>query len=195
MDDNILIKAYISGDYSAFVTLYKRHKGGVYRYVKRQLNDPSKVDDVFQEIWAKVVNRIDTFNHTSSFTTWLYAIARNNLIDEVRHMRVVEKAIDTEASTEQTASVSSIHTPNMLLSTENKKKAIEHCINQLPLHQKDCFLLKEESGLTAPEISKIVNAGVEATKSRLRSAYKNLRQCLQVKLEIDDGASDLEQGA
>lgn len=202
MDDSALVKAYLSGDYPAFVTLYERHKGGIYRYIKRQLNEQSKTDDLFQEVWAKVVNRLETFNHNASFTTWLYAIARNSLIDEVRHMAVVDKTFDTssdtsegETSNEHIAPVSNLHSPRKQHDTARTKYAIEHCLHQLPLHQKDCFLLKEESGLTAPEIATIVDAGIEATKSRLRSAYKNLRQCLQVKLGLGDDAGDLEQGA
>ncbi|MEM0911672.1 MAG: sigma-70 family RNA polymerase sigma factor [Pseudomonadota bacterium] len=195
MEDNALVNAYLSGDYAAFVTLYDRHKGGVYRYVKRQLDNPSKTDDVFQDIWAKVIKRLDSFAHDASFSTWLYTIARNSLIDEVRHMRVVDKTIDESVSSDNVASITSIHSPRASHTNVLKKQAINECINQLPLHQKDCFLLKEESGLTASEIASIVDAGLEATKSRLRSAYKNLRHCLQPKLGFTDGANDLEQGA
>ena len=195
MEDNALIKAYLTGDYAAFVTLYERHKGGVYRYILRQLNERNKVDDLFQDTWAKVVKSIDTFNQESSFKTWLYSIARNGLVDEVRHMRVVENVIEHESDEQTAASVTSIYTPKNLLNADRQRNAINHCINKLPVHQRECFLLKEESGLPASDIAIIVNAELEATKSRIRTAYRNLRQCLQVKLGFDRSESDLEQGA
>jgi RNA polymerase sigma-70 factor (ECF subfamily) len=58
---------------------------------------------------------------------------------------------------------------------------LKQCIGQLPQAQKDSFLLKEEAGLTVKDIVIILNTSFEASKSRLRYAYENLRQCLHVK--------------
>jgi hypothetical protein len=58
---------------------------------------------------------------------------------------------------------------------------LKQCIGQLPQAQKDSFLLKEEAGLTVKDIVIILNTSFEASKSRLRYAYENPRQCLHVK--------------
>jgi RNA polymerase sigma-70 factor (ECF subfamily) len=60
-------------------------------------------------------------------------------------------------------------------------ESLKQCIGQLPQAQKDSFLLKEEAGLTVKDIATILNISFEASKSRLRYAYVNLRQCLYVK--------------
>jgi RNA polymerase sigma-70 factor (ECF subfamily) len=58
---------------------------------------------------------------------------------------------------------------------------LKHCIGQLSQAQKDSFLLKEEAGLSVKDIASILNTSFEASKSRLRYAYENLRQCLLLK--------------
>jgi RNA polymerase sigma-70 factor (ECF subfamily) len=60
-------------------------------------------------------------------------------------------------------------------------ESLKHCIAQLPQAQKDSFLLKEEAGLSVKDIATVLNTSFEASKSRLRYAYENLRQCLHLK--------------
>ena len=59
--------------------------------------------------------------------------------------------------------------------------SLKQCIGQLPLVKKDSFVLKEDAGLSVKEIALVLNTSFEASKSRLRYAYDNLRQCLHVK--------------
>ena len=192
MKDDELIKLYLKGDHDSFIHLYERHKGGVYRYLLRQLNEPSMVEDLFQEVWGKVINKLSSYASDASFKTWLYTIARHQLIDHIRHIKVVDRVIDGSSEfTEENHSNSM--SPDQLHTTSMQKNAINHCLDKLPMHQKDCFLLKEETGLSAKQIAIIVNAGLEATKSRLRSAYSNLYQCLKVQLGVD-GQGDIKQG-
>ena len=198
--DNALLADYLSGDYEAFELLYSRHKGGVYRYLLRQLHQQQLVEDIFQEVWSKVIMQASSFQANASFTTWLYTIARHKIIDHIRHIKVVDKVIEPsqkQANTCSSLSESAQDTlttqtegqnttaPDTLHEQGEQANAIEYCLKKLPNHQLDCFLLREESGLSAREIALVVNAGTEATKSRLRSAYRLLRTCIESRIGKD----------
>lgn len=221
LSDNMLVKHYAEGDIAAFEQLYLRHKGGVYRYLLRQLHTQALAEDICQEVWGKVISNAQTYSdnitnetvaeqtvkeskgspatltETSqaslpSFKAWLYTIARNKVIDHVRHIKIVQQVvvpaensdlsnIDDGLSSEQSQSQDS---PETVGEQQSQATAITHCLKQLPRHQLDCFLLKEEAGFTVKMIAEITQANLEASKSRLKAAYKNLRSCLSLKLNL-----------
>jgi RNA polymerase sigma-70 factor, ECF subfamily len=201
MTDEALLAQYVDGDFSAFEELYARNKGGLYRYLSRQVHNKSLAEDLFQDVWGKVISHSQNYQQSASFRTWLYTIARNKVIDHVRHMQVVEQVIKPNCEDEQDASnsesegdvkLSQNHgesfnqsrEPDMLHNQLRQAQAIDYCMNKLPRHQLDCFLLKEEGGLTAVAIADIVDINLEAVKSRLKACYQNLRSCLSLKLEL-----------
>tara|TARA_R110000751_G_scaffold91266_3_gene179069 strand:- start:274680 stop:275339 length:660 start_codon:yes stop_codon:yes gene_type:complete len=185
--DAILIKEYAAGDLEAFKTLYSRHKGGLYRYFLRHIADPNLAEDLYQEIWSKVIIQAKHYKPTAKFTTWLYTLAHNKLVDHIRHLTVVNKVMIDSHETEMTqepvtaAQVQMLNEPENELAASRITAALNHCIGQLPQAQKDSFLLKEEAELSVKDIALVLNSSFEASKSRLRYAYENLRQCLQVK--------------
>jgi RNA polymerase sigma-70 factor (ECF subfamily) len=82
--DEDLMLAYAAGDAAAFDALYLRHKGGVYRYLVRQCGSTATADELFQDVWMKVIRARTSYAATAKFTTWLYRIAGNRLIDHWR---------------------------------------------------------------------------------------------------------------
>lgn len=185
--DTILMQQYASGDLRAFETLYNRHKGGLYRYFMRHIPESSLAEDLYQEIWNKVIVQANHYKPEAKFTTWLYTLAHNKLVDHVRHLSVVNKVVvrshcDEESESPIELNPQPMHNdPESELSSARVAVSLQLCIAQLPQAQKDSFLLKEEAGLSVKEIAVVLNTSFEASKSRLRYAYENLRQCLQVK--------------
>jgi RNA polymerase sigma-70 factor (ECF subfamily) len=185
--DTNLIQLYAAGDLLAFETLYNRHKGSLYRYFMRHIPEPSLAEDLYQEIWSKVIIKAKYYKPTAKFTTWLYTLAHNQLVDYVRHLSVINKVMvhsydeevaespkvlkQSQMDNEQESGLTNIRVAGLL----------KHCIGQLSQAQKDSFLLKEEAGLSVKDIASILNTSFEASKSRLRYAYENLRQCLLLK--------------
>jgi RNA polymerase sigma-70 factor, ECF subfamily len=186
--DETLMLSYAQGDFSAFEHLYQRHKGGLYRYFLRQLGDHALADDLFQDSWSKVISHAPTYQASAKFTTWLYTLAQHKLIDHVRHIKVVNKVIEAASSGEddnqQQPTIEGVTAlnPENQLHNSHASATLKKCIQALPLVQKDCFLLKEEAGLTVEVIAAILGANYEACKSRLRYAYDNLRQCITNKM-------------
>tara|TARA_R110002167_G_scaffold28926_21_gene96809 strand:+ start:1320 stop:1943 length:624 start_codon:yes stop_codon:yes gene_type:complete len=186
--DEILMQRYALGDFAAFEQLYQRHKGGLYRYFLRQLGNHALAEDLFQDIWSKVISQAPKYKIKAKFSTWLYTIAQHKLIDHIRHIKVVERVIEAPVSESEEAEQSQERqgvnelTPHLQLEQAHASAALKTCIQALPLVQKDCFLLKEEAGLSVEVIAQILGANYEACKSRLRYAYENLRQCISHKI-------------
>lgn len=190
-DESLMIQ-YANGDFAAFEVLYARNKGGLYRYLLRQLRNQNLTEDVFQDVWSSVIIGAADYQSSAKFTTWLYTIARNKVIDNTRHMKVVNIAIDQDVLIDDevmlindgavAASIS--QQPHAIHESAEHAVAIEYCLKKLPSHQLDCFLLREEAGLSGQDIAEVVNASLEATKSRLKMAYKSLRKCLTLKLQL-----------
>ena len=180
VDDNTLYRRYASGDFSAFEQLYARHKAGTFRFILRQLKNPQQTDDLFQQLWEKVINQAANYQPKAKFNTWLYTVARNLLIDNSRHLKVVEKNIKQSLGSEDTQAATP--GPETLHEQKRADLALKYCLSKLPPAQLESFLLREEAALSSSEIAVTVGASVEATKSRLRSAIQNLRQCITLKL-------------
>lgn len=170
-----------AGDIIAFNLLYARHKGSTYRYLLRQCRDNSLADDLMQELWTKLIKAKDNYQPSAKFTTWLYRIAHNVMIDHQRHFIIVSSNIDDEKDVELSTS-SSINSPEQVVENDKKEQHINHCLKKLPSTQLETFLLKQETDLSLQHIAEIVESSLEATKSRLRYAYDGLRKCLSISL-------------
>ncbi|MGN6512138.1 MAG: sigma-70 family RNA polymerase sigma factor, partial [Lysobacteraceae bacterium] len=85
--DEALMLAWAGGDGEAFAPLYARHRTRLYRYLLRQLREPSLADELFQDVWQRVVAARRGWTPDASFATWLYRIAHNRLADHWRALQ------------------------------------------------------------------------------------------------------------
>ncbi|HET7730892.1 MAG TPA: sigma-70 family RNA polymerase sigma factor, partial [Usitatibacter sp.] len=76
--------AYAGGDAAAFEALYARHKGALYRFVLRSVKARGEAEELFQDIWMRVIDARARYAPQAKFTTWLYTIAHNRLVDHWR---------------------------------------------------------------------------------------------------------------
>src|SRR5436305_2423099 len=82
--DEELMLAYRAGDAAAFETLYRRHRAPLYRFVLRSVKSRGLGEELFQEIWMRVIEARERYAPQAKFTTWLYTIAHNHLVDHWR---------------------------------------------------------------------------------------------------------------
>lgn len=177
MNDETLMLAYCGGDATAFEHLYSRHKGGVYRYLKRQCGNEATAEELFQDVWMNIVHARKRYEASAKFTTWLYHIAHNRLIDHYRKNSHLPTSYDDE-SADEIEDHCSLDAVAEINRGRQAEKLLD-CIGQLPEAQRESFLLKEESGLSLVEIAEVSGTGRETIKSRLRYALGALRRCLQ----------------
>ncbi|MCG9697248.1 sigma-70 family RNA polymerase sigma factor [Shewanella sp. Isolate11] len=172
---------YAQGDHQAFAQLYNKHKGALYRYFVRQMGDRQLAEDLYQETWSRVIKAAENYQSKAKFTTWLYTIAHNLLVDHYRALKPVDNFSDkAEAEHELEALLESEElSPESHSEQQLKANILSGCIALLPQVQKEAFLLSMELGLTAAGIAEVVGAGMEATKSRIRYANQALKECVQ----------------
>ncbi len=183
--------AYASGDAAAFDALYARHKGGVYRYLLRQCRQAGVAADLFQDVWMNLIRARSSYAPTAKFTTWLYRLAHNRLIDHYRasgHLTLV--SADDEAHQDAVAAIPAARSDEPQSRAENRElsERLRAALAALPPAQREAFLLQQEGGLSLAEIAELTDVGTETVKSRLRYAVGKLRAELGGQLrDLDDG--------
>ena len=170
--DEELMLAYRHGDAGAFETLYRRHRGALYRFMLRAIKQRSSAEELFQEVWIRVIEARSRYAPQARFTTWLYTIAHNLLVDHWRKKGLALASLDT-----QDVSVESANPARQAEGRESLARFLQ-ALEALPAAQREAFLLHEESGLTTAEIAAATGSNEEAAKSRLRYAMAKLKAAL-----------------
>jgi RNA polymerase sigma-70 factor (ECF subfamily) len=179
-DDATLMLRYRDGDARAFEILYERHKGPLYRYLQRMCGRREVADDLFQEVWSKVIASRGRYEVRAQFNTFLFRIAHNCAVDYFRRSgRPHEGAAqDIDDLAEQIGGAEH-ERPDAALSDAQVRRDFRRALEELPPEQRDVFVLYEESGLTLEEIGRITGVAMETAKSRLRYAVGKLRGALK----------------
>lgn len=165
--------AWAGGEVRAFEQLYARHKGPLYRFMRRQLRDASLADELFQDVWQKVISARAGWRPDAAFSTWLYRIAHNRLNDHWRAAR--HRPVAPIDSDQRIQALSDPDTPERTLDSFEERRRLQIALDELPDEQREVVLLRLERDLTLEEIGEITGAGRETVKSRLRYAMDKLR--------------------
>ena len=176
ISDEDLMLDYAQGNADAFEVLYRRYKGPMYRYILRQ-SAPQFADELFQDIWLKVISARTSYKIKAAFKTWLYRIARNRIIDHYRRQNI--RPLDNHSDSLPSIRDNERVLPENQLESHRQRERLMKAIAELPNEQREAFLLKEEAGLAINQIADITGVSHETAKSRLRYAMKKLRQQLE----------------
>jgi RNA polymerase sigma-70 factor (ECF subfamily) len=175
--DEDLMRAYAAGDAAAFDALYARHKGGVYRYLVRHCGNAGTADELFQDVWMNVIRARGTYEPSAKFTTWLYRIAHNRLIDHWRATGRAELVTPGDDDDDLLDAIPGARNdePDVRAGANEIGARIRQALAALPAVQREAFLLHQEGGLELAEIATLTGAGTETVKSRIRYAQAKLR--------------------
>lgn len=171
--DERLMLAWAAGETAAFEELYARHRLRLYRFLLRHLRDGALADELFQDVWQKVIAARAGWVPDAPFGTWLYRIAHNRLTDHWRALKYRPPA--PEDSDERAARIPDPDTPERNLSEFEQRRRLQLALDELPEEQREVLLLRLEQELTLEEIGAITGVGRETVKSRLRYAMDKLR--------------------
>lgn len=173
ISDEQLFAAYHAGDMAAFESLYARYRQPMYLFLLRRGLSKSSAEDVYHDTWIKVLEHTK-FKH-ENFKAWLYTVMRNLSIDALRKLSL--RAVDEfdEAIHQQITHVSA----QTQSEDDDCLALMNSSIIQLPLEQRDAFLLQHEAGLSLQQIADVMSTGKETIKSRLRYAMTSLKKWLE----------------
>jgi RNA polymerase sigma-70 factor, ECF subfamily len=175
--DEALMLRYRDGDAQAFDELYRRHRGGLFRFILRQCPLRGQAEEIFQDVWMKLVQSRRRYEVAAKFRTYLYTIAHHRLIDFYRSHANEAYLAYTEGDEDPTAKItaSRVDEPHVQAESKEQGARLLRLMQTLPAPQREAFLLSEESGLTLQEIAAATGVSFEAAKSRLRYAVAKLR--------------------
>jgi RNA polymerase sigma-70 factor (ECF subfamily) len=194
--DEQLMQNYANGDAACFDLLYARHKGALYRYIKRQINDAATANDLYQGVWEKIIKARRKYKTTTPFKAWMFRIAQNHLIDHYRRQKPVDSMDEQELDAQHlnTAQLNaggpnemnatyghpgeSQTGPTQALIDEQQQYNLLQQIAALPEEQRSTLLLKLEAGLKMEQIAEVTGVTRETVKSRLRYAVNKLKRNL-----------------
>jgi len=188
--DVALLGRFSRGETDAMERLVHRHGSSVYAFVRRFMGDAPVADDVYQEVWLKVIRYADRFEGRSRFTTWLFQITRNCCMDHRRSTRRHKDGVSLERDgalspegqdgvplRDQVADRGPSTAERV--SGDEERAALEQAIASLPEEQREVLLLREKTELTFEEIASIAGLSPNTVKSRMRYALLNLRKALK----------------
>jgi len=198
--DETLLSHYREGDEKAFAELYRRHRTGLYRFIRSLCSAPSPAaaaDEIFQETWLALIRSNAVPDGRAHFKTWLYQMARHRLIDHWRkhkgelmngetfdspntrnaHNTLNKKEMEKENSLHARPEAIDA-TPETRVLRAEQLQHIADALETLPLPQREVFLLRAHAEMEISEIATLTETPLEAVKSRYRYALAKLRQRL-----------------
>jgi RNA polymerase sigma-70 factor (ECF subfamily) len=183
ISDEELLLAYRKGDRMAFRTLFQRYRGPAFNFLLRRVRNRERAEELYQDVWAKVIERCDEFRGDSKFSTWLYTIARNRVIDHSRRMKFrSHRSLDAPRRDSGSPLVEQVSNPGPsteeLAEGKTLKERIAQAVEELPQDQQEVFLLRQLQGLKFNEIAEVVDVPVNTVKSRMRYALERLQHQL-----------------
>lgn len=173
--DEELMLAYRDGDARAFEALYGRHRVRLYRFVLRSVKERGVAEELYQDVWMRVIEARRRYAPKARFTTWLYSIAHNRLVDHWRRKGL--SLVDVDSAEVEGNNPD----PQRQVQARQDLQRFASALEALPPAQREAFLMHEEAGMSVDEIAEATGMAVEAAKSRLRYAVAKLRKA------VDDG--------
>jgi RNA polymerase sigma factor (sigma-70 family) len=165
-----------------FILLVDQFNQPIYHYLLSQ-SDKEMAEDIIQSMWLKVIKIKDTHQAHNNVKSWLFTIARNTLIDELRRQNRWQTQPLDEAEPSLELSVLSA-TINYTLEQESENRdrlaIFNQAITLLPFHQREAFIFQQE-GFSVLQIAELTDESFETIKSRLRYARAQIKNFLEQK--------------
>ncbi|MDD3153624.1 MAG: sigma-70 family RNA polymerase sigma factor [Victivallaceae bacterium] len=179
-EDDDLVARYLGGEESAFAVLYERYKSRIYSYLGGVLGSShrSECDDVFQQSWMKVIDKLPEYRPEGYFSAWLYRIARNQAIDLMRRRGrvVLQVNLDDDDQFLQLSAPEST-APAADLELGEVGEAIQMALDQLTPELREVFELRRNE-VSFKEIAQIQHCSLNTALGRMRYALAQLKNKL-----------------
>ena len=166
MKEILLITRAVRGDRAALEDLVRLYYGKIYNYIFFRVCDQSLAEDLTQDVFVKLTKHIHSYVPTASFSSYLYRIAHNTMVDHFRSAKPTEEIPENRAARDT-------------LSQVDAKLDVARMLAALPAEQRECIILYYMQELTYREIAQILDIPIPTAKSRVRrglAACKNMME-------------------
>ena len=169
-DDLQLMKRIAGGDARAYRELVERHVRGVHSFVYRMLDNRAEAEEVCQESFLRLWKQSTTFVPRAKPSTWLYRIAHNLAIDQLRRRRRdAVQGIDELPSSGR---------PSLLLHEKQVAESVQRALDELPERQRAAISLVHYQGMSNAEAAEVLGVKLRALESLLARGRRLLRERL-----------------
>ena len=175
--DRALIEAFQTGDEFAFVALYNRYKDAVYAFCVKMLLNRELAQDVMQDTFLRVYENRERLMKTDSFKAWLFTIARNQCLNQLRRNNW-QIPLDPEMALPPHIQGAK-HTPVQDLEKSEKIQLVNRYLQELKADYREVIILREYQNMSYEEIAAVTRSTLSAVKSRLFKARKKLGKYLE----------------
>ncbi|MFH1715478.1 MAG: RNA polymerase sigma factor [Elusimicrobiota bacterium] len=178
MDNDLtLINRFLKGDKESFNSLVKLHKNRVFNTVFSITGAGDIADDVTQDVFIKVYRELSKFKGNSAFTSWLYRIAVNASLDEMRkRKRRIYDSLDEEGAINLPKALIEKGNPAEGMEREEVSIILQKALNRLPEKYRTVLVLKEIDGLSYDDIGNIMKISVNKVKVWIFRAREKFRK-------------------
>lgn len=183
--DAALMLRVKQGDADAFAQLVAKYKQPVMNLLSRMLRDPTEAEDLTQNVFLQVYRSAHRYQVSAKFSTWLFTIARNLCLNELRRRsRHPAESMDVmhpereDQPLHQLEDKKTFSPPESLLHGELELK-IEEAISALPENQRMAILMCRQDDLSYQEMSAILGCSLSATKSLIHRGRETLKDKLK----------------
>ena len=180
------------GDRAAFSGLVDKYKQPVMNFIHRSLRDEAEAEDLAQNVFLQAWKSRGRYRQTAKFSTWLFTIARNLCLNEIRRRsRHPAESIEEEHAEHedqphrQYEDRSQMAPPEQLLQGELARK-IEEALAGLPENQRTAILLCRQDELSYEEIAEVLDCSLSATKSLIHRGRETLKEKLKPYLQTGE---------
>jgi RNA polymerase sigma-70 factor, ECF subfamily len=181
-----------AGDSDAFAELVDKYKQPVMNLVYRILRDATEAEDLAQNVFLQVHKSAHRYHVSAKFSTWLFTIARNLCLNEIRR-RTRHPADSLEATysenddqpARQFEDNKVFSAPDTILQQELEQK-VELVLSELPENQRTALLLCRQDEMSYEEIAEVIGCSLSATKSLIHRGRETLKQKLKPYLRTGD---------
>ncbi|MEI6193323.1 MAG: sigma-70 family RNA polymerase sigma factor [Verrucomicrobiota bacterium] len=180
------------GDRAAFVALVEKYKQPLHNFIHRTLRDEAEAEDLAQNVFLQVYKSRDRYKRTAKFSTWLFTIARNLCLNEIRRRsRHPAEALEETHSENEDQPQRQYEDRKVLLATDNVLHSelagkIEEALAELPENQRTAILLCRQDELSYEEIAEVLDCSLSATKSLIHRGRETLKEKLKPYLRTGD---------
>ena len=180
-EERILIQRCQQGDRSAYKSIFLKYKDTVYNIAYGMFSNVEDAQDMTQEVFIRVFEKISQFRFKSSFSTWLHRIVVNMCLNE-RRKRQRYKSNVTEFTDYHEQMHPQVKTPEDELLRKERKSQIQEAMDRLKDAHRTILVLREIEGLSYEELANVLQCSVGRVKSRLHESRMELRRIFK-KLE------------